>query len=75
MSTNSVNTSDQLWTAQDVASYLRASVSFVYKTAAAGRLPCVNVGALVRFHPDAIRKWAEQPVRPNARRAHYGQAS
>ena len=48
-----------LWTVADVAAYLRVSRSWVYHRSAAGLLPCLRVGALVRFDPDAIRAYAQ----------------
>lgn len=49
---------DQLWDANDVAHYLKVSRSWVYHRAEAGELPCLRVGALLRFEPDAIRAFA-----------------
>ncbi len=55
-----------LWTVQDAARFLKCSTSFVYKRAVRGELPCVRIGALVRFDPAAIRRLArgEAPERP-----------
>ncbi|MGH7867241.1 MAG: helix-turn-helix domain-containing protein [Candidatus Dormibacteraceae bacterium] len=44
-----------LWTARDVARYLNVSKSWVYQAAESGRLPCIKLGALVRFDPAAIK--------------------
>jgi len=49
---------ERLWTVKDVATYLGVSKSWVYQHAEAGDLPCLRVGALLRFDPDAIRTWA-----------------
>jgi excisionase family DNA binding protein len=49
---------ESLWTANDVASFLRVSRSWVYHRAEAGELPCLRIGGLVRFDPDAIRRFA-----------------
>jgi excisionase family DNA binding protein len=46
---------DSLWDANDVARFLKASRSWVYQQAQAGRLPCVKIGGLLRFDPNAIR--------------------
>ena len=46
---------ESLWTAADVARFLRASQSYVYKAAEAGRLPCIRIGAMLRFDPRAIQ--------------------
>lgn len=50
---------ENLWDARRVAEYLGASVSFVYKAAERGHLPCRRLGALLRFLPSEIRAWAE----------------
>jgi hypothetical protein len=61
-------TSDEcLWTVHDVAAFLQASTSWVYKASGAGTLPCVRVGAMLRFDPACIRAWA---LGNNARGAH-----
>jgi len=51
---NTIET-DELWTAEDVARFLRTSRSWVYHRARAGQLPCVKIGGLLRFDPLAIR--------------------
>ena len=48
-----------LWTVADVATYLRVSRSWVYHRSAAGMLPCLRVGAVLRFEPDVIRAYAQ----------------
>ena len=47
-----------LWTVADVASFLRVSKSWVYQASTAGTLPCIHIGALLRFDPAGIRAWA-----------------
>ena len=47
-----------LWTAGDVARYLRASLSFVYKAAETGKLPCLRVGGMLRFDTETVRTFA-----------------
>jgi excisionase family DNA binding protein len=47
-----------LWTAADVAAYLKVSRSWVYHRAEANLLPYVRIGGLLRFEPDAIRQYA-----------------
>ncbi len=53
-----------LWDAKDVATYLKASRSWVYQKAEGGELPCLRIGGLLRFDPATIRAYArgEQPV-------------
>ena len=48
---------ESLWTANDVAAYLKTSRSWVYQQSSSGLLPCVHVGGLLRFMPAAIRAW------------------
>ena len=48
---------EMLWTAREVATYLRASISWVYKAAERGELPSIRLGAMLRFDPSAIRAW------------------
>lgn len=50
---------DALWRVDDVARYLQASRSWVYQKAEAGTLPCLRVGGLLRFEPQAVRDFAQ----------------
>lgn len=50
---------EPLWTVQQVAAYLQASTSYVYKAAERGEIPCRRIGALLRFVPSSVREWAE----------------
>lgn len=50
---------EALWKVADVARFLSVSTSWVYKEAEAGRLPCVRLGANLRFQPIAIRQYLE----------------
>lgn len=45
-----------------VAEFLGVSKSWVYQATGSGRLPCVRIGALVRFDPSVIRAWAKGEV-------------
>jgi excisionase family DNA binding protein len=49
---------ETLWDVRDVAQYLKASVSWVYKAAERGDLPCVRLGGLLRFDARAVRAFA-----------------
>lgn len=40
-----------------LAAYLQVSKSWVYQAVASGVIPCVRIGALVRFDPAVIRAW------------------
>jgi hypothetical protein len=46
---------ERLWKVADVAEYLQASESWVRHAAAAGNLPSIKVGGMLRFDPHAIR--------------------
>lgn len=49
---------EALWTVADTARFLSLSKSWVYKEVEAGRLPCIRIGAAVRFSPpEAIRRY------------------
>jgi excisionase family DNA binding protein len=54
------NANNSLWDVRDVAAYLKVSRSWVYHRAEAGTLPCLRIGALVRFEPDEIRAFAQR---------------
>lgn len=58
---------EPLWTATEVAAYLRMSKSWVRHETAAGRLPCCRIGSAVRYLPDEIRGLAlgrrPEPIR------------
>ncbi len=58
------DTDESLWTATDVAQYLKVSRSWVYHRSESGELPYVRIGALLRFQPNAIRAYAEQSATP-----------
>jgi predicted DNA-binding transcriptional regulator AlpA len=49
-----------LWRAADVARFLSMSQQWVYKQAELGALPCVRLGASLRFHPGDVRSWLER---------------
>jgi excisionase family DNA binding protein len=60
---------EPLWDAKDVATFLKVSRSWVYQRAEAGELPCVRIGALLRFDPEKIRAYGrgEKPEPESAR--------
>jgi len=57
----------RLWDAQDVADYLKVSRSWVYHRAESGELPCLKIGGLVRFDPEAIHAFARGESTQSAR--------
>ena len=64
------NAIEPLWTAEDVAVYLRVSLSMVYKLRRDGTLPSAAVGALYRFNAEDVRAFARGEIvrRPPLRR-------
>lgn len=42
---------------QWLAEFLGVSKSWVYQATASGVIPCVRIGALVRFDPTVIKAW------------------
>jgi len=50
---------DALWDVKRMARHLGASVSWVYKAVERGTLPCIRIGAMVRFEPAAVRAWLD----------------
>lgn len=73
MNPNPTRPFEELWTAKDVARYLKASRSWVYQRAEAGLLPSFRIGGMRRFEPESIRAWVDAqrnegaPVIPLAR--------
>ncbi len=51
---------DMLWDVDAVAKYLSASKSWVYKAAERGELPCIRIGAMLRFAPNSVRAWLKR---------------
>ncbi|MGV3625829.1 MAG: helix-turn-helix domain-containing protein [Archangium sp.] len=50
---------EPLWTVEDVARMLSMSKQWVYKHAELGALPCVRLGAALRFRPQEIREYLD----------------
>ena len=57
-------TSEPMMTAEEVAAFLKISLSMVYKLRREGRLPGVPVGALWRFDPAVVRAFTRGEVTP-----------
>jgi len=53
---------EPLWDVSDVSRFLRVSKSWVYQASASGTLPCVRIGALLRFDPVALKAWVKGEV-------------
>lgn len=47
-----------LWNARDAARFLKCSTSYVYKAAERDLLTAVRIGRMLRFEPDAVRRFA-----------------
>lgn len=58
---------EALWTAAEVASYLRCSKSKVYQAAEAATLPSLHVGGQLRFEPERVKAWARNSATPTTR--------
>ncbi len=48
---------DQVFTVQELATYLRMQPVTIYKHTKAGKLPCFKVGANWRFKKTTIDRW------------------
>lgn len=58
-SENEFPTGDRILTARQVAEMLNMSLSYVYKAAEAGIIPCFRIGASLRFSRRAVKAWFE----------------
>ena len=57
-----------LQTVAETARQLGVAPSVVYRLAARGAIPATRVGRLLRFDPDALRRWVAQGGNPPRRR-------
>lgn len=57
-------TAEPMMTAEDVAAFLKISVSMVYKLRREGHLPGIPVGALWRFNPEVVRAFSRGELQP-----------
>lgn len=49
-----------LWTATDVARFLRVGRNRPYELAERGELPCIRIGQRLRFDPSRVRDFLER---------------
>lgn len=63
-----------LWTVREVAAFLSMSPQWVYKQADLGALPCVRLGASLRFRPEVVRAYLEANERGQRARGLLRQA-
>jgi excisionase family DNA binding protein len=50
---------DCQWKVKEAARFLSCSVSWIYKAAAKGEIPCVRIGTMLRFDPEQLRAFAK----------------
>jgi excisionase family DNA binding protein len=55
---------EPMMTAEEVAAFLKVSLSMVYKLRREARLPGVQVGALWRFAPEVVRAFSRGELPP-----------
>ncbi len=58
-----MSANEALWTVSEVARFLSMSKQWVYKHAELGTLPCIRLGASLRFQPEAVRRYVDQRSR------------
>lgn len=57
MKPSTTEASEPLGTVHDVAALAKVSTSWAYKASERGELPCIRVGALLRFDMAAVRRF------------------
>lgn len=56
---HSLEVDDTLWTAKDVARFLKFSISWVRKATSRGTIPYQRLGGYaIRYDPEKIKTWA-----------------
>lgn len=58
---------EPLWDAKDVATFLKASRSWVYLKTNSGELPHRRMGGLIRYEPEVIKAYARGELKPSGR--------
>jgi len=56
-----VDDNDQVLTIDELAAYLKASKSTLYKLLSEGKIPGQKVGRHWRFSKEAVDKWLQSP--------------
>ena len=54
-----MNTVESQWRVKEAARFLSCSISWIYKAAAKGEIPCIRIGAMLRFDPEQLRAFAK----------------
>jgi hypothetical protein len=57
---NSATPAERLWTAEDLAHYIRCSIRELRNLRYAG-LPAIKFRHLIRFGPEAVKAWLREP--------------
>ena len=67
---------NQLWTIQDVAEYLRVKPSVVMYWVRNADIPVIRIGKTLRFDPCDVKEWIESNKnRPSSRQGTLGRLS
>jgi excisionase family DNA binding protein len=53
-----MNDAESQWKVKEAAEFLSCSTSWIYKAAAKGLIPCIRIGAMLRFDPEQLRAFA-----------------
>jgi excisionase family DNA binding protein len=53
-----MNEAESQWKVKEAAKFLSCSTSWIYKAAAKGLIPCIRIGAMLRFDPEQLRAFA-----------------
>lgn len=51
------NADESLWTVDDLAAWAKVSRSWAYQRAAAGAIPSIKIGGLLRFDPIEVKQF------------------
>lgn len=54
-----MNNAENQWRVKEAAKFLSCSISWIYKAAAKGQIPCIRIGAMLRFDPERLRTFAK----------------
>jgi len=58
-----MNDAESQWKVKEAAKFLSCSTSWIYKAAAKGLIPCIRIGAMLRFDPEQLRAFARGRMR------------
>lgn len=68
-----VGVMDKMWTAAEVAAFLKVSRDWVYKRVTEGSIPFVKLPTgLTRYHPEQIRAYARGEWKPPQKVVPFG---